>query len=82
MDTSAGDRGDVQLVKEALLLEEASVDSSRLTSKRMVFVCGCDGFVDYWAGGIVRDENKKKIQGPLRGLLSDAGLTSDEVYKF
>ena len=50
--------------------------------QRMVFVCGTDGFVAHWAGPIIRDENKKKQQGPLLGVLSQLGLTAAEVYKF
>ena len=53
----------------------------------MVFVCGTDGFVDALAGPIARvvDEatgKKKKVQGPLGGLLREAGFSEDMVYKF
>ena len=52
------------------------------TGGRMVYVCGSDGFVEHWCGGIVRDENRKKVQGPLRGVLSQLDLGAHEVYKF
>lgn len=36
-----------------------------------VMVCGTDGFVEAWAGGIVRTRNadgtKTKLQGPIDG---------------
>ena len=53
----------------------------------MVFVCGTDGFVDALAGPIARvvDEatgKKKKVQGPLGGLLREAGFSEEMVYKF
>ena len=49
----------------------------------MVFVCGTDGFVDALAGPIARvvDEatgKKKKVQGPIGGLLREAGFSEEE----
>ena len=50
---------------------------------RQVFVCGSDGFVEYWAGGIVRDkQTNKKIQGDVGGVLGECGYAPQEVYKF
>merc|ERR1719362_494674 len=54
----------------------------------MVLVCGTDGFVDTWGGAVSRGpkgpkgEKGKKIQGPLTGLLADAGFNASEVYKY
>lgn len=52
----------------------------------LVLVCGTDGFVDYWSGGIERvktaDGKKEKRQGPLRGLLRDRGFTEEMVFKY
>lgn len=53
----------------------------------LVMVCGSDGFVDSWAGAITRVTDpatgkKTKVQGPLRGILKEAGFTEDMVYKF
>jgi len=82
-----GGRGDVALAQEALL-DDNTPDAAEANSgsfgggKRMVYVCGSDGFVAHWAGSVLKDENKKKIQGPLEGLLAEAGLTEAEVYKF
>jgi len=53
----------------------------------MVMVCGTDGFVDTWAGGIERaidptTGKSNKVQGSLKGLLASAGFQEHEVYKF
>ena len=78
-DTSKeGGRGDVALAKSAIFDDAEDANQG----ERMVFVCGTDGFVAHWAGPIIRDENKKKQQGPLLGVLSQLGLTAAEVYKF
>mmetsp|Transcript_58248 Transcript_58248/g.142406 ORF Transcript_58248/g.142406 Transcript_58248/m.142406 type:complete len:501 (-) Transcript_58248:44-1546(-) len=56
--------------------------------KTMIFVCGKDGFVEHWAGPVGRappPPGKKKgpkIQGPLLGVLADAGYTADQVFKY
>lgn len=73
-------RGDVGLVRTALPAPSANNDT-------MVLVCGRDGFVDYWAGPVGRapttDGSKgPKIQGPLLGVLADAGFTADQVFKY
>lgn len=57
-------------------------------SDTMVFVCGRDGFVAHWAGPVVRAPPKSdgskgpKIQGPLLGVLAEAGYTADQVFKY
>lgn len=54
----------------------------------MILVCGTDGFVDWWAGPVGRAPPKAdgakgpKIQGPLLGLLRDAGYDESEVFKY
>lgn len=56
--------------------------------KTMIFVCGTDGFVATWAGPVRRAPNNldgsrgAKIQGPLLGLLREAGYTAEEVFKY
>lgn len=59
-----------------------------LQSDTMVFVCGRDGFVAHWAGPVARAPPKAdgskgpKIQGPLLGVLAEAGYTADQVFKY
>lgn len=53
----------------------------------MVFVCGRDGFVESWGGAVGREATTdgskgKKIQGPLKGWLSEAGYQASEVFKY
>ena len=54
----------------------------------MIFVCGKDGFVAHWGGPVVRAPPKPdgskgpKIQGPLQGILAQAGYTADQVFKY
>jgi cytochrome-b5 reductase len=56
--------------------------------KTMILVCGTDGFVATWAGPVGRAPKKPdgskggKIQGPLLGLLKEAGYTAEEVFKY
>ena len=56
--------------------------------KTMILVCGTDGFVASWAGPVGRapknPDGRKgaKIQGPLLGLLEEAGYTAEEVFKY
>ena len=70
-------RGDAALAKEAL--PPRGEDT-------LVLVCGTDGFVDTWSGAIERvkgaDGKKQKVQGPLRGILKQAGFTEDMVFKY
>lgn len=73
LDTSREGRGDAKLAREALHLEGDDFQ---------VFVCGQDGFVDHWAGGIERDENNKKVQGRVRGVLGELKIAESNVYKF
>lgn len=73
-------RGDVDLARAALPTPSANNDT-------MVLVCGRDGFVHHWAGPVGRapttDGSKgPKIQGPLLGVLADAGFTADQVFKY
>jgi cytochrome-b5 reductase len=72
-------RGSVDMVRKALPAPGDDV---------MVFVCGRDGFVETWGGPVGRapplaDGSKgPKIQGPLQGLLKDAGYTASQVFKY
>ena len=72
-------RGSVEMIREAL---PPAGDGTR-----MVLLCGRDGFVETWAGPMGRAQNPDgskggKIQGPLKGLLADAGYDASEVYKY
>ena len=75
-------RGDVDMVKQALPLP------SKGDATTMIFVCGRDGFVEYWAGPVTRDtpligkKKGKKIQGPLLGVLKASGYTASQVFKY
>eukprot|EP00537_Pseudo-nitzschia_pungens_P015562 CAMPEP_0172408992 /NCGR_PEP_ID=MMETSP1061-20121228/76138_1 /TAXON_ID=37318 /ORGANISM="Pseudo-nitzschia pungens, Strain cf. pungens" /LENGTH=375 /DNA_ID=CAMNT_0013145137 /DNA_START=666 /DNA_END=1796 /DNA_ORIENTATION=- len=57
-------------------------------SDTMIFVCGRDGFVAHWAGPVTRAPPKPngkkgpKIQGPLLGVLAEAGFTAEQVFKY
>lgn len=72
-------RGTIELVKSAM---PPPSDST------MIFVCGTDGFVDYWGGSVQRGPPEPgktkgpKIQGPLMGLLKEVGYTESMVYKY
>jgi cytochrome-b5 reductase len=78
------DRGSVELVKR-VLPDPASKDG-----ECMLFVCGKDGFVSHWGGPVTRGlappgkQKKKapKVQGPLLGILKDAGYESYQVFKY
>lgn len=75
-------RGDLDMVKRALP-PPAGGDGST-----MILVCGTDGFVDTWGGPVCRGPPKvdgskgPKIQGPLLGLLKEAGYDETEVFKY
>ena len=74
-------RGSVELARAAL--PAPAGDGSV-----MVLVCGTDGFVATWGGPIGRGPPKPdgskgpKVQGPLLGLLADAGFDASEVFKY
>ena len=74
-------RGDMAIIKTAL-------PPPTNDEKTMILVCGTDGFVASWAGPVGRapknpDGSKgAKIQGPLLGLLKEAGYTAEEVFKY
>jgi ferredoxin-NADP reductase len=79
------DRNSVELAKKALPDPDAEDGES------MVFVCGRDGFVNHWAGPVTRGPpppGKKstgkgpKVQGPLLGILKEAGFESYQVFKY
>ena len=76
------DRGSVDLVQRVL------PDPDAENGECMVFVCGRDGFVSHWAGPVTRGlapPGKKKgpkVQGPLSGLLKDAGYEAHQVFKY
>ena len=90
LDTNTSGRGNAALAVEALGLAglepeagaHGSVPSVPSSKQRMVYVCGTDGFVEHWCGGIVRDADNKKMQGPVQGVLAEVGLQESEVYKF
>ena len=77
-------RGSIDMARQALPPPSSTTDGR----KTMVFVCGTDGFRDMWAGPIARapplaDGSKgPKIQGPLLGILKDAGYDASDVFKY
>eukprot|EP00536_Pseudo-nitzschia_multiseries_P016819 jgi/Psemu1/222733/e_gw1.1247.13.1 len=89
-------RGDVDMARAALPPPSSTcVSESDETetaaepqSDTMIFVCGRDGFVAHWAGPVTRappkPDGKKgpKIQGPLLGVLAEAGFTAEQVFKY
>jgi cytochrome-b5 reductase len=78
------DRGSVALVQQSL------PDPDSEDGECMVFVCGKDGFVGHWAGPVTRglappgklNKQGPKVQGPLLGLLKEAGYESNQVFKY
>jgi len=79
-------RGDAELASTALPKPSIAVHEGQPTDT-MVFVCGRDGFVAHWAGPVARapttDGSKgPKIQGPLLGVLAEAGFTAEQVFKY
>ena len=76
--SGATGRGSVALAREAL---------PRPGHGTLVMVCGTDGFVETWAGAVTRVKDpvtgkKTKVQGPLKGILKEAGFDESMVYKF
>ena len=75
-------RGSVDMVKNTLPPPMGGDGTT------MVLVCGTDGFVEWWGGPVGRGPPKKngskgpKVQGPLLGLLKDAGYHESEVFKY
>ena len=74
-------RGSSQMALDALP-SPANGDGST-----MVFVCGRDGFVESWGGAVGREvttdgSKGKKIQGPLKGWLAEAGYQASEGFKY
>ena len=52
----------------------------------LIMVCGTDGFLDTVCGGKERIDmgqgrKKKKVQGPVNGLLRSLGYQEHMVYK-
>ena len=77
-------RGSVELARQALPPPSSSRGGGGTT---MVMVCGTDGFVEHWSGAVTRvvdaaTRKKRKVQGPVTGLLGEAGYSEAEVYKF
>lgn len=74
-------RGSVPMVREALPPHTADGET-------MILICGTDGFIQTWGGSIARAPPKAdgskgpKIQGPLLGILKDAGYDASEVFKY
>lgn len=77
-------RGTIDMARKAL----PPPFSGEGESDTMIFVCGKDGFVAHWGGPVVRGPPKPdgskgpKIQGPLEGLLEEAGYTAEQVFKY
>jgi cytochrome-b5 reductase len=75
-------RGSLAMIQSALPPPGAP------NGRTMIFVCGTDGFVDTWGGKTGRGPQKAdgskgpKIQGPLTGLLAEAGFHEAEVFKY
>lgn len=75
-------RGGVEMALKAL------PPPSNGDGSTMIFICGKDGFVSHWGGPVGRASpppGKKKgpkIQGPLLGVLNDAGYSASEVFKY
>ena len=75
-------RGSLRMI-EAALPSPAGGDGST-----MILVCGRDGFVTTWGGPVGRAPKKAdgskgvKVQGPLQGLLAEAGFVETEVFKY
>lgn len=73
-------RGNVEMALRAL-------PKPSLKREVMVFVCGKDGFVESYGGRVEREKTSdgskgKKIQGPLLGILKDAGFDESQVFKY
>ena len=85
-------RGDVTMALSALPPPPSKSPTDEVTSDTetdtMIFICGRDGFVSHWAGPVARGPpppGKKKgpkIQGPLLGILNDAGYHANNVFKY
>jgi len=75
-------RGDTNLALKSLPSPKDGDGST------MIFICGKDGFVETWGGPVGRappkSDGKKgpKIQGPLLGILKEAGYKESEVFKY
>jgi cytochrome-b5 reductase len=72
-------RGTVDLAYK--VLPTANGEASGQT---MIMVCGTDGFVEHWAGPVLRETDPstgkmRKVQGPLGGILRDAGYAESQV---
>jgi len=74
-------RGSAELITAAL-------PPPRGDGSTMVLVCGTDGFVELWGGPVARapkqpgEKKGAKVQGPLLGLLAEAGFDASEVFKY
>jgi ferredoxin-NADP reductase len=88
-------RGDVNMALSALpppppppTDSDTDTDTTESNNDTMIFICGRDGFVSHWAGPVTRGPpppGKKKgpkIQGPLLGVLKDAGYNEKHVFKY
>ena len=66
----------------------AALPPPRGDGSTMVLVCGTDGFVELWGGPVARapkqpgEKKGAKVQGPLLGLLAEAGFDASEVFKY
>ena len=74
-------RGDAEMIR-------ATLPPPTHDGQTMVLVCGKDGFVETWGGPVGRGPKKPdgskggKVQGPLLGLLAEAGYKAEEVFKY
>ena len=75
------DEEDIRINKHDILLHlKANSDSTVNASKRVVMVCGPDGFVAHFAGP-KRWSNGQQVQGDITGVLQDAGKLGWDVIK-
>jgi len=82
-DSWAGPTG-----RGSVTMARAALPPPTADGQTMILVCGTDGFVASWAGPVIRGPKKAdgskgpKIQGPLLGLLAEAGYDASEVFKY
>ena len=75
------DEEDSCIKKERVIsLLKSNKDEDQMRPKRVVMVCGPDGFVNHFAGP-KQWQNGKQIQGQISGVLQDASKLGWEVVK-
>ena len=65
---------------QAALKTLSSADGGSILDKKIIFVSGPEGLINYWAGP-KQWTNGTETQGPLRGQLSTLDLNGWEVVK-